>query len=104
MRPAITFNAASVHPNSVADNMYSYQYLVNNKAMVGVYVEGEVLSLPSSETVGLPKNGNRYVVKIEQSYLKDGDDMIQRHYLKPLCARYNLKSFTINWESRDLKI
>ena len=66
--------------------------------MIGVYVEGEVLSLPASEAVGLPKNGNRYVVKIDQSYLKDGDNAIERHYLKPLCARYKLES--TKWEYR----
>lgn len=97
-QPAITFNAASVHPDSVGDNMDNYRYLVNNKAMIGVYVEGEVLSLPASEAVGLPKNGNRYVVKIDQSYLKGGDNAIERHYLKPLCARYKLES--TKWEYR----
>lgn len=96
--PSVTFNAASVHPNSVIENMDNYQYLIKNKSMVGIYVDGEVLSTPFSDILGVPKNGNRYKFEIES---KNFANAIERHYLEPMCSQRGLKSFDWN-ESRTL--
>ncbi len=96
-RPSITFNAASIHPDSVISNMANYNELVKNKAMIGIYVEGEVLSLNVSDTLGLPKNGNRYKVVISPKYLTNGN-MVERHLLEPLCSQYGLHR--MSWNNR----
>lgn len=107
-KPSVTFNAASVHPDSVIRNIKNYQDLVKNKAMIGVYVEGEVLSNPDiyfngkkidlSNSVGLPKNGNRYKIELNPIYYTNGGNMIERHLLEPLCLQYGL--IKINWKNR----
>ena len=96
-RPSITFNAASVHPDIVMNNMANYSNLVKNKAMIGIYVEGEALSSSMSDTVGLPKNGNRYKIVISSKYLTSGG-MIERHLLEPLCSQYGLHR--MSWNNR----
>ena len=98
--PSVTFNAASVHPNSVMRNMRNYQLLVKNKLMIGVYVKGEALSTAISNIVGLPKNGNRYEIVINQEYFTNGDSAIERHSLEPMCSQYGLSSF--NWNNRTI--
>lgn len=99
--PSVTFNAASVHPNSVIKNIDNYQNLIKNKSMVGIYVKREALSTTASNIVGLPKNGNRYEIEIESKNFANGDDAIKRHLLEPMCSQYGLHSF--NWnESRTL--
>lgn len=97
-RPSVTFNAASVHPDSVIRNLKNYKELVENKSMIGVYVEGEVLSLEMSNKVGLPKNGNRYKIEVNPDYFTNGDNMIERHFLQPLCSQYGLVK--MNWKDR----
>lgn len=96
--PSVTFNAASVHPNSVIENLDKYQFLVKNKSMIGIYVKGEALSTELSNIVGLPKNGNRYEFEIES----DRDNAIQRHLLEPMCAKYHLSDF--KWNERKEQI
>lgn len=100
-KKSVTFNAASVHHNSVMKNLDNYQELVNSKSMIGIYVKGEVLSLDMSKYAGLPKNGNRYSVTIEAQNLAK-DNAIERHYLKPLCSQYKLIPMT--WNNRDKTI
>lgn len=92
--PSITFNAASVHPDNVSCYVDNYNKLINTKSMVGIYVEGEILSTKVSPFVGLPKNGNRYKVNLDPKYLTNGSDPINKHLLEPLCAKYGLSEMT----------
>lgn len=62
--------------------------------MVGIYVEGEILSSKASPLVGLPKNGNRYKVTLDSKYLTNGSNPINKHLLEPLCAKYGLSKMT----------
>ena len=98
--PSVTFNAASVHPNSVMRNMRNYQLLVKNKLMIGVYVKGEALSTAISKIVWQPKNVNSYEIVINQEYFTNGDSAIERHGLEPMCSQYGLSSF--NWNNRTI--
>ena len=66
--------------------------------MIGVYVEGEVLSLEMSNIVGLPKNGNRYKIEVNPDHFTNGANMIERHFLQPLCSQYGLVK--MNWNDR----
>lgn len=92
--PAITFNAASVHPDNISCYVDNYNKLIKTKSMVGIYVEGEILSSKASPLVGLPKNGNRYKVTLDSKYLTNGSNPINKHLLEPLCAKYGLSKMT----------
>lgn len=106
-KPAITFNAASVHPDTVMKNLENYQHLVKNNSMIGIYVKDEALSNPDlyfygkkielSNNVGLPKNGNRYSVASDKEYFKKGD-IVDLHSLEPLCNQWGLTR--MNWNKR----
>lgn len=96
--PAVTFNAASVHPDNVSCYVNNYNFLIKNNSMIGVYVEGEMLSTKASPLVGLPKNGNRYRVTIDSKYLTDGNNPIAKHLLEPLCATYGLGK--MSWKNK----
>lgn len=96
--PAVTFNAASVHPDNVSCYVDNYNILIKNNSMIGVYVEGEILSTKASPLVGLPKNGNRYRVTIDSKYLTDGNNPIAKHLLEPLCATYGLGK--MSWKNK----
>lgn len=96
--PAVTFNAASVHPDNVSCYVDNYNFLIKSNSMIGIYVEGEILSTKASPLVGLPKNGNRYRVTIDAKYLTGSDNPIAKHLLEPLCATYGLGK--MNWKNK----
>lgn len=97
--PAITFNAASLHPDNVALYANNYNQLVKKNSMIGVYVTGEMLSTEMSSKVGLPKNGNRYRVGLDTKYYKKEMNLLARHFLEPLCTKYALKKIN-NWNHK----
>lgn len=85
--PAITFNAASLHPDYVSQ----YQNNYKKHLLASVYVEHEMLSTPLSNGAGLPKAGDRYKIRLSQK-----GSALDKHKLEPLCAKYNLEKNTWN--------
>lgn len=93
--PSITFNAASLHPDYVS----MYQNNMKKHILVGVYLEGELLSTKVSKAIGLPKVGDRYKIELEklskEKYntrsLKGGVfniPAVRKHMLEPLIEHY----------------
>lgn len=97
--PAITFNAASLHPDFISKYENSYK----KRNLAGIYVDGEILSTKLSSGVGLPKTGDRYRIKYsgtKNDYYTDAlanegafqIAIVRKHMLEPLCAFYGLKN------------
>ena len=104
--PAITFNAASLHPDFVSKYKINYQ----KRNLAGIYVDGEVLSTKLSGAVGLPKTGDRYRIKYagtKNDYYTDAlanegafkIAIVRKHMLEPLCALYKLKNE--QWDKKN---
>lgn len=104
--PAITFNAASLHPDFVSQYKKNYQ----KRNLAGIYVDGEILSTKLSGAVGLPKTGDRYRIKYtgtKNDYYTDAlanegafkIAIVRKHMLEPLCALYKLKNE--QWDKKN---
>lgn len=97
--PALTFNAASLHPDYVS----KYKSNFEKRLLVGAYVEGEILSSKASKAVGLPKVGDRYKINLKSTayYTEDLSyegalnpfhySPVRKHMLEPLCSHYGLQ-------------
>lgn len=84
--PAITFNSASLSPETISSYEQNYRKLMANGGIASIYMEGEVLSLPASSYAGLPKHGIRYKISNVE-----GGNCIDRHYMRQICSFYKLK-------------
>lgn len=85
-RPAITFNAASLSPETLASYALNYRKLMSSEKLVSIYMAGEVLSTPISTLLGLSKPGIRY--KISN---REGGDFVVRHLMDQICRFYRLR-------------
>lgn len=90
--PAITFNAASLNPHTIAGQAVNYKTLMKERKLLSFYMEGEVLSSKASDYVGLPKPGHRIRISMLEDKKRNSVDL---HDIKHMCNFWGLKSFVL---------